>query len=1010
MGSSGTNWLLALGLDFDPVTDDLKQLKAAIAAKKKYWSAKSTEQMNGAFFRLMLDSVSEIESTILGDENRHALAKEAQDAIYPQLDKFIAIAGAAAGEDNDVEMDRLEQVAQKITRYVRKNEHVPDWEYPVDKVVDRAKKKGFIIIEDTGASAEEAKKAYEPYADRKRWTSFKGLDAALKNFGAKDLYSFALPDEGPRARHAPSDRLLKAIEAVRDEKAIHHNQEKSDTETILNMARGILASKESREEYDTYLEFLAVNQALEEMKELADLHNNEVTDKIYDATVSNVTQCISDKKQAALIVAGYCEKKNLRLQKTSTSVFCRFGHVNEAGSSRCRTCNLELKITCPSCSKPVSTADNYCSCGAAIGIAIDEAAGNCQAALSYLAYCDIENARDCLNTAKKAWPSFPPCSEIEKRITDLEKDIGPQAKKLKALMDRGAYYEARDVIAAIRRKKPKFSLKSEEKSIEAQIDIAEKALARAKTSSDEKTQIQAFSEALNACVDCKEAFAYMQSKRPEPASSLTAVVNAKLGEVALTWKLSPAAGSIQYSVVRKEGSAPVDLNDGDLVATTKGASAKDGAVLSGRQYYYSVFAVRFQTSSAAASTTKPILILKEVEGLRVAPSDSSVEFQWSPLDGAAEVEIWLESPTREKVVSTSKNYFLHPGLRNGDSYSYRIRVAYRLGNESRETEGIVVEATPIDQGEAINDFRVTRASGDTTKFLFSWTERAGSVVEFFSSADRGSIPDAGSLIPVSELENSFDSVALNDKKAGSATFVYGGSDPVYVFPVVRYGKTGVTCNCCRCFSQEEIKILDVYIANNEVAVRIEPPANAVGFVLLSRSDRFVTGIEENSRDGNQYRKQYSLKSFRQNGMLTFPGAATRDFYISVFAIYGSFTSPTYSEPTEFLFSNRPKEKITYSIKARNIPFVGPRATIEFRTNSSSFVLPDTAIVYGVNALPIFAGDGFQVATIPSQKVEGVFSIEIEGLPKRKNIYLKAIPTDGVSESYVLDPRSNSKIS
>jgi hypothetical protein len=588
MGKYAINWLLALNLEFDPVTNDVSKLKEAISTKKKYWAQKSTDQLNGAFYRLMLDSASEIEHALCDTQTREVLAEAAQDAIYPQLDKFIAIAASASGPDNNVEEARLAQVEQKIQKFVRKNENIPDWQCLDGMVCQRAKANGYVVISVDAQNVEAAARAYAPYMDKKRWSCFRGLEVALKNFDAENIYKFALPDEGEAANSAPAQRILSALAAICKDRTHAHNQEKSDSETILNVAKRIFATEESRKEYDTYLVFVEVNTILDAMKDSAELNNDEVSGDIYEAALAGVTACISVRSQAELVIAGFCSKKNLTLRKT--------------------------------------------------------------------------------------------------------------------------------------------------------------------------LQTHGYGEGFT--------------------------------------------GVARTAFVAKSAS--------DIFGNTQNQNVD--TCLGGKQG---------QT-------------------------------------GATQTNI-------EKVYSNSS------------------------------------------------------------------------------------------------------------------------------------------------FTSEKLEILDVFVVNDEIVVSIEPPKGAVGFVLVCRHDRFVKSIDENSREGNQFRKQFSLKNYLQNGVLTFTNIKETDYYISVFAIFGQSAAPEFSEAAEFLFSNETKSKITYSIKVKKLPFAVPKVVVTFTSNVLNFLLPETAISYGVGALPVFDGQGTLLQVVPSQTVENVLTVEICNLPKLKDLYLRVAPTSD-DVPFALDAKSNLKIS
>lgn len=1019
------NWLLALGLAFDPAPSDEKTLRDAFEAKRKHANLNNSrnDPQKGEYYKAIADQLDKTEGGTpsvlrrLNDETqREQLADEARQVVYKLMDQFITEAAKGEGREDDIESHKFANIAKVTQKFVQRKTRIPDWECTANDVRKRVEALGLEIIETGQGSASASSKsdeeaAYEPFSKKSKWRSknWGELDKALGHFGFATIYEYACPPghEGDPTG-APSAEILQRAENIRDSKK-QHNAEKSSAELIASHAKAILQSESTRAEYDEYIEFNAVNDILERFESLVDVGNGIVGDDALNGTIREVAEVIRDKSKAPLVVRGFCRKKNKKFSQQMNAVYCRCGYANALSNSACQGCGLPLQVPCPSCGKKHPNSAEYCDCGAAVGKKLGEVMVLCSSTQKALDGFDLATADALLNQAKTIWPGLSVYGELESKIASTKRRLGPVVEKIDQLVKQKCYIAAKEAIADAKRKHPGFNAPSMEREIAERTAEAERCVLQAGTASNEDERLKLYERALAACADHRDALSYMRSNPPEPPTGLRTVIDATNGSVRLAWNASASHGTVSYTVRRCEGSVPLDESDGVEVASGNVTRAEDAGALPGRPYHYAVFAVRCGIPSSALSHPDPIHITSEISDLVATPGDGVVEFRWKK-SNAFEVEIEEFAPERKAIARTKNGFHTHSGLQNGTTYAYRVRAVYRIEGKEHRTDGLAVEATPIDTSESIVDFRAVRSRAAEHVFELSWTEPPNSTVKLFSSSNREDVPDKGVVLSLGEIESRFTDAGGQRQKWGAATLQYSGDSPIFVFPVLVYGKTAVVGNCARVFSKEEIRITDVQRMNDDVVIRIEPPAKAVAFVVLCRSDRFVRDVSESGKDGDQSRRQIPLKAYERDGALRIKYAGARDYYISVCAVYGSPSAPTYSELTEFLFSTKPKAAIRYSIRAMKIPFIGVKVTLSFYADSPKFELPQTVVEYGIGGLPVFSGSGTQVAIIPAQEVSGTLDFEVNGLPNRKGIYLKAFPADGTINSYVLDPHSNCKVS
>lgn len=1019
------NWLLVLGLEFDPAPSDEKTIATAFEAKRKFVNLSNSrnDPQKGEYYKTIADLLDKTEAGMpavlrkLNDTTqREQLAEDAQRTVYKLLDKYITEAAKSEGRGDDVESHKFPNIARVTQKFVQRETHILDWECTAEMVRKRVEALGFTIVEtgqggSSSSSKTDEEAAYEPYSKKSKWRSknWGSLDDALGHFGCSTLYEYACPagyDGDPAS--APSIELLKRAEELRDAKK-QHNAEKSSAELIASNAKSIFQNDASRAEYNKYIEFNAVNDVLERFESLVDVGGGQVGDEALNGAIREVASVVVDKSKAPLIVRGFCRKNNKKFSQHMEVTYCRCGYANSVSSSACQGCGLPLSVQCPACGKKLSNTSEYCSCGAPVGKTLGEVDALCASAINALNRFDFSSAESFVKQSRAKWPGLSRYEEIDQRIASAKRTVGPVAEKLNQLMSKKQYVSAQEAIQEAKRKHPGFSAPAIEREIAERIAEAEGLAKRATSASSESERLDLYERALAACADHRGALSFMRSNPPAPPTKLKASVDPSNGTVRLVWNASASSGSVVYTVRRCEGSTPLNADDGIEVSRGSATRAEDVDTRSGRPYYYAVVSLRCGVPSPAVKLPDPVYATREIADLAVTPGDGVVEFRWSAFD-SGEAEIVEIAPEQRIVARSSNGFYSHTGLANGTTYSYRVRAVYRIEGKEVATTGLPIDATPIGTSDLIGDFRAVKEHGSDRLFKLSWTEVPASTVKLFSSTERSAVPEEGTVLSLGEVESAFAPAGVQNQKRGCAGLLYGGDVPLFVFPVLVYGRTAVVGNCARVFGKEEIRITDVRRMNDELVIRIDPPAKAVAFVVLCRSDRFVRDVGESDRDGDQMRRQIPMKTYERDGAIRIKYAGPRDYYISVCAVYGSPSSPVYSELTECLFSTKPKASIGYSIKALKIPFLAPKVTLTFYSDAASFNLPQTIVEYGLGGLPVFSGSGTRIATIPAQEVNGTLEIEVSDLPNRKGVYLKASPVDNSHGAFVLDPHSNCKIS
>ena len=199
--------------------------------------------------------------------------------------------------------------------------------------------------------------------------------------------------------------------------------------------------------------------------------------------------------------------------------------------------------------------------------------------------------------------------------------------------------------------------------------------------------------------------------------------------VLITWKPSPAAGPVQYRVVRGTDRAPASPSEGRTAVTrTERTDATDGEAPAGTELCYSVFAARGGDAWSPPARTPPVIFTPEVAGVSVSVSDASIGVSWRPHPGADTVRVVRREdrpprgPDDGTAVEASLTGFTDTGLRTGAEYHYQIVTSYRgADGEHRHSAGVVIRAVPEPALRPVDVLDVTGPGDAATVFVAGWT-------------------------------------------------------------------------------------------------------------------------------------------------------------------------------------------------------------------------------------------------------------------------------------------------
>lgn len=850
------------------------------------------------------------------------------------------------------------------------------------------------------ASLAQAKQIAKQYTDIKpAYKPYKNVETSLKNEGFEDLFAFACPNPDKNGRDFEPQQLLAWAEAKATEANKHRGQTATDMGNLFQAAKKAFKSDESVRDYKDYLLWLQFSEGLNDRMKLHSNTgmpiNHEEQHEIEDYLKG---QGWVKPDDVGAFLVGYCANNNIVLEsgfRVATIQWCYCGHANDKGDKFCHRCGMPLMVKCPHCGKMVPNSEDVCpKCGKPVGLAIKEAKKSCDLARQRMDSLDLDAATQALESAKKSWPDFTDIAPLEQELKAKQAAMGDKVRQLRQAMDRREYFSAKAKLAQILAGAPATGpLLAQQTAIEQACDDANDLVAQANSATGARRD-QLLCDAYSMVHDQPQARTYVQSTPPEQAGAVTAV--ASKGATHISWHRPASGGELTYVVVRKEGSRPLSESDGDTLTHTPitDTAFVDKEMPQGVDVYYGVVVKRYGNSSAM-SVSSPCSLLGELEGLEVHPGDSAIELSWKPISTHAHVVI--RDGRGQEVARTQATHYTIGRLTNGTSYRYSVSLVYGAGTSERVAgKPQVVEATPLDTDDYIFQLSSRRSKTQKGVFDLTWEECPGET-RFFSTDSSRAIPPLGSVTTVGELGRKFDPVAVANQTATTGRVLYSGEDVLCVFAVSVFGTSAIVGATVRLSAVESIKVEEVYVDRDRLALRVVPPKHFSSIVVLSRPDRYVTSLQESGPDVT--RDVTLSKAYEENGLVKGPVAESRRYFLSVFVVMGSGADSQSDEPVELVFDNAPRQSISYEMKLQKKLFGKGKLVIRFWVDGEDeFDLPDATVKFCRGRVPHMSDTAREVASVQGRHVRGSYTLEVDA-PQVGNTFAEVIALDGNEDQF-----------
>lgn len=363
----------------------------------------------------------------------------------------------------------------------------------------------------------------------------------------------------------------------------------------------------------------------------------------------------------------------------------------------------------------------------------DQAAQMCSSGVLHLAYEHLVSIG--LNKTDAARIVLSIDTATEARVKDTPESV-------RALLADGALQDASDALTRLESTAhpDAAAIRVEFTTQRAKVDELRRAAAASTRRMDIPSARAALTEAIRLDRDNDELPRDLASLPPEPPASVSvgSFVDSASGETQVRVSWQPGLGSdadTRFKVVRKLGSAPGDVGDGDAVGDARSGPIIDTKPPAVELVHYSVFATRGKAYSMPTSAS--ITVLPPVARLTLSATPTGIGGHWVNPARASEILVTQidANGTRTRIPLSNPTSFLSEGLTQGAKYRFEVQVRYLSRSGSVvAAEPVVAEAIPRTEAKPVPTLTVKPAvSADgTCGVVAQWSRQHAHEVQLWS--------------------------------------------------------------------------------------------------------------------------------------------------------------------------------------------------------------------------------------------------------------------------------------
>lgn len=695
---------------------------------------------------------------------------------------------------------------------------------------------------------------------------------------------------------------------------------------------------------------------------------------------------------------------------------CTCGQIIKSQNIQvCPKCNKKLIDVCWNCGEKISTlvSDECPKCHAtpAMQKVFTDEIARCTALVNAEKFDSsvVSSTVSGLRTKYKlqAVPGsviFNQLPKIENEVKTFVSAYEQYVAKALDCVRKKEYYRAQELLNQLKRAVPNYDTTHIAAKIEPTLMQVSKLLKLANGGENKAIAVKYAEQCMELCLDCKDAEQIIRSFPPQKPISLAAILNGD--NVSLQWEYIPDGRPTTFTVIRKKGSKPQSIHDGEkLIENLTVCNFTDKQIVPAIKYYYAVFATqKFSNDSIILhsdmqSNDNEIVALFNVSAItQIMDSSTGISLRWNMPENVNAVLV-----TRKEGTFAPKNLsdgisvknIQKAGIDDSDVkegiYSYYIVCRYVIDGKNYDSDGISYSAKKLSIPVAANVISISELSQCT--YLIELDNEKNGTVKFYSSEIKHNfnVKSIEKITNFTKVCADLKAVTYNNLSNCKYQISIPSNSCLWIYPVVSNDTLFVVGTPFMVNNIVGLEGTDVIVSGNSIKIegRISPKVrNVIAIVDKAKYyDVLYEGLQQ---------RLYSREQFLNESGIQFsltPGK----YYITLFAEFIQEGNKTYSKPVripEVEIGEKTVVRYALNYQVSTTASYDAKVTFTIEENElshfgNSETLPDIVIVQGTPR-PMTKSDGVEVARISSVKLKkkmfkkGLFAQVVVKIPKADN--------------------------
>lgn len=920
------NYYEMLGLPCDgKAVDDIKLIQATL----KQWELSKTDALNNEtqeakrkVLRSELDELPNMQRLLTDAALRKQHAESLKSARLAQVDSIIGIMTKSRTGGKNVAKARLDRIALLIG-------------LTSGTVSERFKAAGYTVVESRPA------KTNDFLMEKRVLDKINGDLELIRNHmaanpheplqeiaTATNLYEYIAIMEGKSLNDANEYELMVTdkLAALFSSKMMEHVKTTAPTmwyKDIESQAKTqVMKDDKQREKYNNALKLQQLKNLLELLVSVP--VSIKLERAFADECIKEIQGLFPDEDQAIAIYNKYGEmpmESQYEKEITSIVTMCSCHILNyhdtreQAENATCVSCGKPLYDICPNCKKKVPAISEFCACGFFMK-------GRQSFALHKLRFvtavkaADLPKAQDEFNQAMVCDPQNSGLPEMKAELAKLEKEFGKPIEDIKNDLNARKINAAQQKINALKTARPNVNVKQYQEQVNVELSWAAGEYAKLQRITNQGMGVELASRIVERVKDYTPALEWLRLHRPKPVQSVSRVSDSTTMSCVVQWIDDPDNRFVSYMVVRKEGTKPLNVQDGVQVASDiKTTQYRDTNLAHGKIYVYAVFAARGDSSSQPAYS-QPVCLLKNIHEVQVNISRSTCTISWQDIPGSLGVHVRRSEDGGKNytvVCNCARSTFSDTKVANDKQYRYSFKTVWEVLGKARLSTDELIKDVRVEQKPPRIDIQLAGVGLDGNCQV-TWPDtgtgtlcivalRKGVSVVPDQVYSRDMLTKMGDTIvpavPVStgryawyaERECQYQVVAF---RSYGDELVGGQTIRVSTVPalIIDENKTVISSNTLNLYlqdvPQQVSKIFYMVSMNESVCTEQMAIQNTIPAV--------------------------DIATYRRSNVITVENLQPEKLTVSLLAVYGSGADAYCSPVTVYEISNQPKRKVEYWIE------------------------------------------------------------------------------------------------